>query len=135
MALSLAGGHFAEGGLRGSKARNRHAVRRAGHVVEPDLVAERDRRRITTVFATAAHLQLRADLAAALRATPHQFTDAVAVERDERVRLENSLGDVRPEERGSIVTADAEASLRQVVGAEREALGGLGDIASHQAGA
>src|SRR3569623_111794 len=132
MALSLTDGDFAERGLRGGKARNRHAVRRAGHVVQPDLVTERDRSRSTTVLATDAHLQLRANLAATLRADPHQFAYTVTIERDERICLQNALGDIRPEERGRIVAADAEARLREVVGTKREELGGLGDVAGHE---
>src|ERR1700693_767412 len=39
----LAGGGLAERRLRGGEPRDRHAERRARNIVEPDLVAERDR--------------------------------------------------------------------------------------------
>jgi hypothetical protein len=43
--------------------------------------------------------------------------------------------DIGPEETGRIVTADTERGLGQIVGAEGEELGFLGDLASHERGA
>src|ERR1044072_6319438 len=63
--LRRARGTFAERGLRGGEPRDRHAVRRAGHVIEPDLVTERDRCGIAAMLAAHAELQPVAHLAAA----------------------------------------------------------------------
>ena len=46
-------------GLRRGEARERHAERRAADVVEPELVAERDRARLAAVLAADAELELR----------------------------------------------------------------------------
>src|SRR5499427_881179 len=51
-------------GLGGRELGDRHAERRARHVVEPDPVAELDARRIAAVLAADAELELRALLAA-----------------------------------------------------------------------
>ena len=47
-------------GLGGGEAGDRHAVGRARHIVEAELVAELHRVRITTVFAADAELDVRA---------------------------------------------------------------------------
>ncbi len=52
----LARGLVSEGGLSGGQTGDGHAVRRAGHVGEADLVTERHRLGISTVFATDAEL-------------------------------------------------------------------------------
>ena len=51
-------------GLSGSQAGDRHAEGRAGHVVQADVVAELDARRIAAVLAADAEVQVRAGLAA-----------------------------------------------------------------------
>src|SRR5207244_7804144 len=104
------------------KARDRHAERRAGHVVEPDLVAEGDRGRIAAVLAADADLEPAPSLAPALDADAYQFADALAVDRHERIGREDAARRVRPEEARGVVAADAERRLRQVVGAEGEEL-------------
>src|SRR5579862_6946649 len=48
-----------ERSLRRRQAGNRQPVRGARHVIEPDLVAELDRRRVAAVLAADADLQLR----------------------------------------------------------------------------
>ena len=53
--------------LRGGEAGDRHAVGRAGDVVEAELVAELDRVRIAAVFAADAELDVRAGAAALAR--------------------------------------------------------------------
>src|SRR3984957_6034149 len=108
---------LAERRLRRCKARDRHAERRAGNVVEPDLVAERDRSRVAAVLAADAELELRAYLAAALGRDPHQFADAIAIDRDERIDRQDALAGVDAEEARRIVAADAERGLGEVVGA------------------
>src|SRR5690242_8125181 len=93
IASRLAGGLLAERGLRSRKARDRHAERRAGHVVEPRLVAERHRGGIAAVLTADADLQLLSDFSAALDADLDQFTDAFLVDRDEWIgRQDAALG-------------------------------------------
>src|SRR4051794_21662831 len=81
---------LAERGLRRGEPGDRHAVRRAGHVVEPDLVTERHRRRIAAMLAADPDLQLRPRLAAALDADLHEFADAGLIDRYERVDLQDA---------------------------------------------
>src|SRR5436305_13161617 len=83
--LRFARGLLAERGLRRGEPRDRHAERRARHVVEPDLVAERNRRRIAAVLAADADLEVLAHLAAALHADPNQPPNAFTVDRHERL--------------------------------------------------
>ena len=124
---------LAECGLRSSKPRDRNAIGRAGHVIQPDLVTEGDRGRIAAMFAANADLELRPRLAAALDADLDQFADAVAIDRDERIDLQNAARNIGAEESGGVVAADAVGGLRQIVGAEGEEFRGVGDVArSHR---
>jgi hypothetical protein len=69
-------------------------------------------------------LAANAELDAGPRRSPalgrdlHQFADAFAVDRDERVAREDALFDVGGEKRRRVVARNAECGLRQVVGAE-----------------
>ena len=81
----LPGGGLAERGLGGGKPRDRHAERRAGHVIEPDLVTEGDRGGIPAVLAANADLEIRPRLAPALDADPHQLPDALLVDGHEGI--------------------------------------------------
>ena len=98
-------------------------------------MAEGYRGRVAAVLAADPDLEVGTGLAAARHADLHQFADAVAVDRDEGIDREDALGDIGAEEAGGIVAADAVGGLGQVVGAEREELRGLRDVAGHQAGA
>src|SRR5437879_7485938 len=77
--LRLARNRLAERGLGCGKAGDRHAIGRAGDVVEPDLVAERHGGRIAAMLTANADLQIRPDLAAAGDADLHQLANAVAI--------------------------------------------------------
>src|SRR4051812_16329863 len=88
--LRLPGRGLAERGLRCGEAGDRHAVGRAGDVVEPDLVTEADRSGIAAMLAADADLERGARLAAALDADPDQFADAVAIDRNKRIDLQNA---------------------------------------------
>src|SRR5260221_13263771 len=94
--LRFARGLLAERGLRRREPRDRHAERRAGHVVEPDLVAEHNRRRIAAVLTADADLEVPAHLAAALDADPNQRPDTVAVDRHERIARQDAACGVDP---------------------------------------
>ena len=68
-------------------------------------MAERDRRWIAAMLAADADLQIGPRLASARDADLDQFADAVAIDRDERIDLEDSLGyvsaeDILPRRRG-----------------------------------
>src|SRR4051812_45884115 len=85
---------FDERRLRRCEARERHAVRRAGDIVEPDPVAERDRARLAAVLAADPELDLLFRTTAALDRDPHQVADSVLVQHLERVALEHVVLEV-----------------------------------------
>ena len=58
----------------------------------------------------------------------HQLAHARLVNRSERIRLHDFQFGVGGQERAGIVAAHAEAGLRQIVRAEAEELGGLGNF-------
>ena len=107
----LAGNRLAERGLRRGEPRDRHAIGRARDVVEPDLVAERNRSGIAAVLAADADLEIGPRLAATRDTDLDQFADAVAIHRNERIDLQDALGDVGAEESGGVVAADAVGGL------------------------
>src|SRR4029078_7491963 len=106
--LRVTRGFFAARRLPRAKPRDRHPERRAGHIVEADLVAEFDRGRVAAMLAADADLELAAHLAAALDADPHQFADALLIDRDEGIGRQNAARGVDAEERGRVVATDAE---------------------------
>src|SRR5207247_2154909 len=110
-AFCRAGRALAERRLRGGKPCDRHAEWRARHIVEPDLVAERHRCRIATMLAADTKLERVARLAAALGRDSDQLADALAIERDERIDREDSLGRVGAKEARRIVARNAECGL------------------------
>ena len=67
-------------------------------------------------------------LAAACHADLHQRADAVVVDRLERIVRHDVVLAVVVDEAAVVVAAHAERGLRQVVGAEAEELGLLGDL-------
>src|SRR5262249_52933159 len=101
--------------LRGREPRDRHPERRAGHVIKTDLVAERDRGRITAMLAADAELDVFTHLAATLGGDAHQFADAVAIDRHERVVCQNAFCSVDAQKACGIVAADTESGLGQIV--------------------
>ena len=87
------------------------------------------------MLAADAELDVRPRLAAALGGDLHEFADAFLIERHERIGRQDALGRVGAEERGGVVARDAERRLRQIVGAEGEELGALGDLARRRSAA
>src|SRR6266404_2816084 len=85
----LARDRLAKRRLCGGQPRDRHAVGRAGDVIEPDLVAECYRSRIAAMLAANPDLDVGTGLAAPHDADLDQFTDAVAIDRDERIDRED----------------------------------------------
>src|SRR6185295_8735915 len=93
---------------------------------------ERDRGRVAAMLAADADLEFLSHLPPALDADPYQLADALLVDRDERISRKDAARRVDAEERRRVVAADAEGGLRQVVGAEREEFGALGNLTRHQ---
>ncbi len=62
-----------------------------------------------------------------------QLADALDVDADERVAREDALFDIGGEEAAGIVAADAQGGLGEIVGAEAEEFGLLGDVAGARA--
>src|SRR5262249_54986047 len=125
----------AQSGLGGCQPGNWHAVRRATHVVEAYLVAELNRAGVAAMLAADADLKLRVRLAAALFGHADELADAVAVEHREGIVLHHADLRVGLQELAAIVARKAEGRLSQVVGAEAEELGLLGNLVGNQSGA
>src|SRR5579871_896152 len=94
---------FPERGLCRGKPRDRHAIGRAGHVVEPDLDAEGDRGGIAAMLAANAELNVFPRLPAARGRDPDKFTHAFAVDRYERVDGKNAFAGVNAEKARGVV--------------------------------
>ena len=77
---------------------DRHTERRAGNIVQANLVAEHDRGRIAAVLAADAELDVRAGLLAELNSHLNQLANAVLVKASERIGLIDLLVVVRAKE-------------------------------------
>src|SRR6185437_15032792 len=126
---------FRHRGLRRRETRDRHAIGRARDIVEPDLLAETDRSGVAAMLAADAELQVATRLAAAREGNSDQLADAVAVDGDERIVLEDAGFLVGPEKTAAVVARQTQRGLGQIVGAEAEEFGGFGDLAGAQRGA
>src|SRR6266702_7705688 len=92
--------------------------------------------RVSAVLAADAELERRTGLAALFRGELDESADAVPVEGLERGDAEDATVQVRGEERRlDVVAGEAPGRLREVVGAEGEELGCLGDLSGGQRGA
>ncbi len=91
VSLRLARNRLAERGLGSGETGDRHAVGRARDVVETDLVAERHRGRVAAMLTANTDLEIGSGLAAAGDADLDEFTDAVAIDRDERIDFQDPL--------------------------------------------
>ena len=124
-----------ECGMCCSKACDRHAIRRAACKVEADLVAECDGVRVAAMFTTDTCYEVRASCATACGGDLHEFADAFPVEYGVRIFFEDLFSEVVAEEfTFGIVTAEAEASLRKVVGAEAEEFCVFGEFIGEECG-
>src|SRR5690242_4046772 len=92
--LRLTRHRLADRGLRRGETGDRHAIGRARDIVEADLVAERDGGGIAAMLAADSNLESGPRLAPALHADLDELADAVLVERDERINLEDAFCDV-----------------------------------------
>src|ERR1700730_3273405 len=115
--------HPGEPGVGRGQPRSRDAIRRARDVVEVELFAECDRVGVTAVLTADAHAQRRTRSPALLHCDAHEATHAVAVERLERVPLQDLVLHVLQKELAlSVVARYTERCLREVVRAERKEL-------------
>ena len=120
-----------EQGLRDAEPGERHAERRAAHRVEPEAHEEVGRRRMAGVLAARASLIFGFTARAVLAGDPHERADALLVEHRERVGGQDAVGQVgRQQLRLDVVAAERVRHLREVVGAEREEVGVLGELAA-----
>lgn len=124
----------ADSGLCSSQAGDRHAVRRARNIVQTDIVAELNGARVAAMLAADAKMNIRAGGAAKLGCHLYQFANTLLIESCKRVVLVNLLLIVSVQELTSIVTAEAEGHLGQIVGAEAEELGLGRDFVRSQSG-
>ena len=110
------------------KSRDRDAERRAGDVVQADVVAELDGRRIAAVLTADTAVKFGTGLTSKLDRHLHQLADADGIQTREGIGFVDLVRIVRGQELAGIVTREAERHLRQVVGAEAEELRFLGNI-------
>src|SRR5262245_55403521 len=121
--------------VSGGQQRDRHAVRRTAHVIQPDLVAEDHRFGVAAVLAADADLQIGARRASVLDADFEKLPHAFLIERLEWVVGEDLLLDVEGQEAARVVAAQSHRGLSKVVRAEAEEFRDLGDAVSGQRGA
>ncbi len=75
--------------LRRREPRDRHPVRRAAHVVEPHLLEEVNRRRVSAVLTADAQLDVGPCRASFRHGDVHELTDTGLIDRGERVLLDD----------------------------------------------
>ena len=121
-----------DSGLSSSQTGDGHTEGRAGHVVQANTVAELDGGGIAAVLTADTQLQVGASAAAQLSGHLDQLTNTVLVQAGEGIALIDLAGVVGIQELAGVVTGEAESHLGQVVGAEGEELGFLGDLVSSQ---
>ncbi len=94
---------------------------------------ERDRGRVAAVLAADAELEVGLDRASALGPERHELADALLIDRLERVLLEHAVLEVDREEPVlGVVAREADGRLREVVRAEAEEVGRLGELGGAQ---
>ena len=122
--------------LRRSQPGDRHPEGRAADVIHINNVRKFYRIWLTKMFAAAPDLKIRPRRAPFVDGHPHQPAHAFPVDDGKGVLRQDLLLDVLDQETLlGVVAGDAEGHLGQVVGAEGEELGHLGDLAGGQRGA
>src|SRR5204863_3798920 len=91
-------------------------------------VEEMNRRGVAAVLAADSDLQRGTRLASALDADADEIADALHVDRRERILFEDLLLLIDLQELPDVVAREPERELREIVRAEREELGVLGDL-------
>src|SRR5512133_2154723 len=116
--------------LGSRNARDRHAERAAGDVLQAGALEELDRRWIAAMLAAHAEADVGARGLALVATHLHELADALLVDRDERFVLQDLLVDVLGQELACVIARHTEGGLGQIVRAEAEELGGLGELIS-----
>ena len=98
-------------------------------------MAELDRGRVAAVLAADAQMNVGACLTAKLDSRFNQFADALLIEVCKRIGFIDLVLVIVVKELAGVVTAEAKRHLRQVVRAEAEEFGLLGDLIGSQRGA
>src|SRR5215467_10847398 len=135
MLLRRAGGFrpiTADGGLGGGQTGDRHAIGAAAYVVHADAVAEADAGGFAAMLAADADFEIVAGFATFLDSHLHQLADAFLVEDGEWVVGEDLLVLVVLLELRVVVARKTHGGLREIIGAEAEEFGFLGDAVSGQ---
>ena len=89
--------------MRRREAGNGNAIRRARHVVEPQVMAERDRARLAAVLAADADFERRPHAPTLADAVADQAANAVLVEHLERIVEEDAAVEVRRQKPSGVV--------------------------------
>src|SRR3989441_10446878 len=105
---------------------DRHAERRAGHVIQARVVTELHRRRLAAVLSTDADLELGPRSPAELDRQLDELADAFLIEHLERVVLQDAVLHIERQEPARVGGRQAERGLREGVCPEGEKLCGLG---------
>src|SRR5688500_6147813 len=85
-------------GLSGSQPRDRYAIRRHGHVIQPDLLEEVNRRGIAAMLAADAELDVGTRGTPLLDGDADERADADGVDGAERILVEDLLVLIRAQE-------------------------------------
>src|SRR5262245_8602686 len=93
--------------LSRGQSRHRNAIWRTAHVVQSDLVAERDRTWITTVLATDSHFEIGFYAASALSADAHKFADTFTVQNLERIVGQNLTINIAGEKSSRVIATQS----------------------------
>ena len=97
---------------------------------------EADRGGISAMLAADAELEVGPGTATALHGDAHELPDARLVDGRERRAVDDLLLDVaRDDPTLDVIAGEADSSLGEVVGAEREEVGVVGDTIGDEAGA
>ena len=94
------------------KACDRHAVRRAGHIRKPDLVAELDGRRIAAMLAADTAVHFGTNTSSLVNCHFHELSYTRRIKSCERIALVNLVRVVAGKELAGVVAGEAEGHLR-----------------------
>ena len=120
--------------LSGGQTGDGHTEGGAGHIVQAHLVAELHGSGVAAVLAADAHMDVGAGLMAQLDGHGHQLAHALLIQVGEGIGLVDLILVVIIQELARVVTGEAEGHLSQIVGAEGEELGLLGDLVGGEGG-
>ena len=123
---------FLESCLSRCKSCNRNSEGRARNVGKADLVAEFNRRGISTMLTADTNVKLGTNLLTKGNCHVHELTNANLVKLSEGIVLEDLSLIVSVEELTSVVTAEAVGHLSKVVSTEAEELSLSSDIVSSE---